>query len=181
MLRCVLYELYVLASAVQALRFDGWPSAMRYQHPTLGSFDPSKCAENAALVSFRTLHGFFYNPKSGDDFSLAQFAAFYPNWRSKMSSPPQFRGFSKGHMYNKHSIDKFIAHLTWTRINKPMCIPQPKFKRGRDDTIYNAIALCKDAKAIVEDILNAPSFPGLEKDGQGFYDLFLEAMKRMRV
>lgn len=67
MLRCVLYQMYVLASSALALQTD-WEATLRFRHPKLGEFTPSEPLRIAALISFRILYDFLYNSDSNDVF-----------------------------------------------------------------------------------------------------------------
>lgn len=176
MMRCILYEMYVLASSVLAMKTD-WSEELKFQHPKLGVFTPKESLNIAALISFRILYDFLYNTKSGDDFSIHDFRQHGAN-RPK---EPQFVGFEGGKMFTKESINKFVAHLTWARINKPQCVPQPKFRRGVRAVVSNAQKLLKDADAFVKAVSDPPN-PNrisLDRDGQGFRKMFDEALPRL--
>ena len=176
MLRCVLYQMHVLASAALALPTD-WDATLRFRHPKLGEFTPSEPLRIAALISFRIMYDFLYNSSSGDDFSIGDFGPYGAN----RPTVPQFAGFKRGTMFTKESINKFMAHMTWARINKPHCIPQPKFSRGTKSTISNARKLLKDAKQFVDEVCD-PSNPKritLDRDGEGYRKMFEEAFVRL--
>lgn len=64
MAKCVLYEAFTLAMAVQALRYDEWPTEMKYELP-VGNWTPHEDIKIAALMKIRTLYDFLYNPASG--------------------------------------------------------------------------------------------------------------------
>ncbi len=84
-------------------------------------------------------------------------------------------------MFTKQSINKYIAHLTWVRINKPECIPQPKFKRGDKAVISNAKKLLNDAVVFVKTVTDTSNsnHVKLDKDGQGYRVIFDEAFKQL--
>ncbi len=84
-------------------------------------------------------------------------------------------------MFTKESVNKFIAHLTWARINKPSCVPQPKFAAGIDATITNARLLLEDARAFVTATCDPPNANGvtLDDDGQGYRMMFEEAFAQL--
>ena len=172
-LRCVLYEMHILAASALALNTT-WKEEVTFHHPKLGTFTPSKSLEIAALVSFRSLHEFLYNPKCGEDFSIGDFGRTCPK-------SPKFDGFKRGEMFTKESINKYVVHLTWTRINKPRCIPQPKFGRAPRATIKNARKLLEDAKRFVDDVCNQakPDAILLDEDGSGYRKIFEEAFARL--
>ncbi len=176
MLRCVLYEMFVLASSAQAMQTK-WPDDLTFDHPKLGPFTPSESLKIAALISFRILYDFLYNVKSDDDFTADDFKRHGGN-RPK---EPTFAGFEPGKMFTKESINKYIAHLTWARINKPKCVPQPKFKEGDEDTISNAKILLKDARAFVSALIDTsnPKRVILDKDGQGYQAMFDHAYAQL--
>jgi hypothetical protein len=178
MLRCVLYEMFMLASDAAALR-SAWPRDMIHTHPTLGEFSPSEGLKRSALVSFRLLYDFFYNPSSGDDFSVNDFArhgAVAPKKR-------RFKGLEKGKMFTKESVNKWIAHLTWARINKPRCVPQAKFQYGDEAIVENCRRLLIDAKKFVGAVTGkkSPSPVILDADGEGYLKMFTEAEGILRV
>jgi len=178
MLRCVLYQMYVFASSALALQTD-WDATLRFRHPKLGEFTPSEPLRIAALISFRILYDFLYNPKSGDDFSVNDFASY----GAVRPTEPKFIGFKQDQMFTKESINKFMAHMTWARINKPNCIPQPKFTQGTKSTITNAQELLKDAKQFVDDVCDGanPTRIMLDRDGEGYRKIFDEAFARLLV
>ena len=84
-------------------------------------------------------------------------------------------------MFTKESINKYVAHLTWARINKPKCIPQPKFRRGDDATFTNARKLLEDARNFVNAVSDPrnPNRIELDEDGLGYRKIFKEAFDRM--
>lgn len=176
MLRCVLYQMYVLASSVLAMKSE-WSEDVKFRHPKLGVFTPNESLNIAALISFRILSDFLYNTKSDDDFSVEDFIQY----GATRPTEPQFVGFESGKMFTKESINKFVAHLTWARINKPQCIPQPKFRMGLKAMVSNAQKLLKDADALVKAVCDPanPNRISLDKDGQGFRKVFDEALPRL--
>lgn len=181
MLRCVLYEMWMLANAVQVLRKNDWPDEMIYQHPKLKQFDPSELIKRSALVSFRILLVFLYPPNEeerGDDFQLKDFSAFGADQNA--FPQPRFIGFEDGGPFTKESINKYIAHLTWTRINKSKCIPQPKFKKGTEAIVQNSRTLLNDAWRFVKTVTKHADFPPFQSDSAfGYLAMFNEAMKRL--
>lgn len=174
MLRCVLYQMYVSASSTLAMRKTDWGKELTFQHPKLGAFTPNESLRIAALISFRILYDFFYNSGSEDDFSVRDFTASRP-------TKPTFVVFEGGKMFTKESINKYIAHLTWARINKPKCIPQPRFRRDHEATILNAKMLLRDAEAFVGVVCNLsnPNRIILDKDGLGYRKIFDEAFAKL--
>ena len=115
MVRCVLYEMYMLASSSSALSYS-WPESTIYEHPKLGPFTPSEGLKRSALISFRLLREFLYNPNSLDDFSLNDFV----HCGATRPKEPAFVGLENGKGFTIKSINKWVAHLTWVRINKPV-------------------------------------------------------------
>lgn len=96
---------------------------------------------------------------------------------------PTFAGFKRGKVFTRESINKFMAHMTWARINKPHCIPQPKFSRGTKATITNARQLLKDARQFVDDVCD-PSKPNritLDRNGEGYRKIFEEAFAGLQA
>lgn len=176
MLRCVLYQMYVLASSALAMK-TAWSEELTFEHPQLGTFTPNESLKIAALVSFRILFDFLYNPKSDDDFSVNDFTIHGEN-RPSLST---FVGFEGGKMFTKESINKYVAHLTWARINKPKCIPQPKFRRGDRAIVSNAKKLLADAATFVNTVTDAtyPKHVKLDRDGQGYRAMFDKAFGQL--
>lgn len=178
MMRCVLYEMYMLASSSGALK-TSWPREMIHKHPQLGSFSPSEALKRSALISFRLLQDFLYNPNSQDDFSIDQFlpcGAIRP-------IEPAFVGLEKGKAFTRKSINKWVAHLTWVRINKPHCVPQPKFLAGSEAIVKNARLLLADAKAFVESLIDDanPNRVELDEHGRGYWEIFKEAFDTLET
>ncbi len=184
MLRCVLYEMWTLAAAVQALqeyrirKTALWPEDLTYDHPTLGPFDPSELIQRSALVSFRLLYGFLYRENSGDDFELKDFEEFAAS-RDDFAPPTFSDGFDIK-AFTTESTNKFVAHLTWTRINKSKCIPQPKFEEGVDLIARNCMLLLQDAERFVRKVSEPPNFPSLCASAEGYRIMFFETMRRIR-
>lgn len=184
MLRCVLYEMWTLASAVQALqkfrirRTAKWPEDLTYDHPELGPFDPSELIQRSALVSFRLLFGFLYREDNGDDFELKNFEGF-----GVSTDDFPVREFDDGFgntAFTTESTNKFVAHLTWTRINKSKCIPQPKFEEGVESIVTNCKLLLQDAERFVRTVTEDPTFPAICPSAHGYRTMFFETMRRIR-
>jgi len=176
MLRCVLYEMFVLASSALAMKAT-WPKELEFRHPKLGLFTPSESFKIAALISFRILYDFLYSAKSDDDFSVADFVQY----GGPSPTPPPFVGLERGKMFTKESINKYIAHLTWARINKPECVPQPKFRTGERATVVNAKKLLNDAAAFVNTVTDTsnPKRITLDRDGRGYRTMFDKAFAQL--
>jgi len=176
MAKCVLYEAFTLAMAVQALRYDAWPAQLQYELPA-GNWTPCEDIKIAALMKTRTLYDFLYNPASNDkillldDFAQFGFQQHYPD--------PGFVGFQPGRMFTKRSIHKFIAHLTKQRITKPQCIPQPKFSSGDDAIEQNALLILNDVEQFIGTLENHQDFGELDDFGQSYLQGFREARERL--
>jgi len=176
MAKCVLYEAFTLAMAVQALRYNAWPADMQYSLPR-GSWTPSEDIKIAALMKIRALYDFLYNPDSSDgirlidDFGQFGFQQHYPD--------PGFVGFQPAAMFTKRSIHKFIAHLTKQRITKPQCIAQPKFAAGDDAIEQNALLILGDVEQFISQLKNHPDFGDLDAFGRSFLLGFREARQRL--
>ena len=184
MLRCVLYEIWTLAAAVQALQHyrirkeSRWPKDSSHDHPTLGPFDPSELIQRSALISFRLLYGFLYREDNNDDFGLKDFEEFGV---SRDDFPaPEFNDAFGAKAFTTESTNKFVAHLTWTRINKSKCIPQPKFEKGVELIVENSMLLLHDAERFVRKVTEAPNFPSLCSSAEGYRAMFFETMRRIR-
>jgi len=185
MLRCVLYEMWTLAAAVQALqefrirKMARWPDQLTYDHPKLGPFDPSELIQRSAHVSFRLLFGFLYRENSGDDFELKDFEGFGV---SRDDFPaPEFDDRFGNKAFTTESTNKFVAHLTWTRINKSQCISQPKFEEGVELIVKNCKLLLQDAERFARKVSEAPSLASLCPSADGYRTMFFETVRRIRA
>ena len=184
MLRCVLYEMWTLAAAVQALqdlrirKTAQWPTELTYDHPKLGPFDPSELIQRSALVSFRLLFGFLYRENNEDDFELKDFEEFGVSGDDFLA--PDFDDGFGNKAFTTESTNKFVAHLTWTRINKSKCIPQPKFEPGVKSIVENCKRLLQDAERFVQIVSEAATFPALCPSADGYRNMFFETMRRIR-
>lgn len=177
MMRCVLYEAFGLAAAVQLLKMANWSGESCYDHPCLGRFDPSEIIKRSALISFRILYDFLYIADSHDDFQLQDFQSF--GVAQKDYPLPSFDGFEQGAAYTRDSVDKYIAHLTWTRITKSKRIPQPRFSNGTAAIIANGLLILSDAERFADTVIKHPDFPALAGDASGYLDMFRQAQERI--
>lgn len=175
-LKCVLYEAFTLAMAVQALKTITWPAETRYK-TDVGAYDPSEVVKSAALVKFRLLHGFLYLDNDTKEFRACRdFSAF------GISCPftqPSFDGFDSRGVFTRKSINRFIAHLTVQRITKPKCMPQPKFRRAEKAIIKNASLILDDVAEFAAQVIKHPTFGELDRYGKAYLEGFSEVKTRL--
>lgn len=177
-LRCVLYEAFTLAMTVHTLRVKSWPDELRYDLP-VADFDPQEVLKSAALMKIRLLYDFLYNDKTPDDFAAwRNFSCYGFN---QPLPKPALVGLQGGDMFTRKSINKFVAHLTKARITKPKCMPQPRFQKGLQATLDNAMLILRDVDSFATKVVDHNDFPGLEDWGQSFLDGLRCALTRMNA
>ena len=196
--RCVLYDMFTLALALQTLEQTTWPHDLCYElfsrsdpQYEQGRFDPGEVVKIAALVKTRILYDFLYTENSGDDFQAAAVPLHLRNGKSAQDfsaygvTQTDFKNKSEvdqlanEHVFTKQAISKYVAHLLEERILKPKCIPQVKFAEGRKETIKVATLILKDTTTFIEKVVNHPEFPGLTDWGKGYWNAYQEVMRRI--
>ena len=198
-LKCILYDMFSLALAIQALARTDWPPSMRYElfppqdskHKG-GQFDPDEALKIAALVKIRILYDFLYNPCSGDDFQalplsqcgrtqnkLPQDFSQYGVDGSRFTNKSEIDRLADEKTFTKKSVSKYVAHLVEERILKPECIPQLKFTAGRKTVTKVALLVLEDALRFVEQVVEHTDFPGHTDWGTGYEKATREAIGRI--
>lgn len=176
-LRCVLYEAFTLAITVQTLLEFGkkpWPAKLCYEL-RVDDFDPQEVLKTAALMKIRLLSDFLYSDKEVDDFDISK---DFSRYGFDEPLTPKLVGLHGG-VFTKKSINKFVAHLAKARIEKPKCIPQPRFEKANQATLKNAMLILHDVKSFASQVESHQDFPGLEDWGQSFLDGLRTALARM--
>ena len=179
-LKCVLYEAFTLAIALRALESNLWPEEMRYDVP-VGQFDPREVMKHAALMEIRLLYDFLYSSDSEDDFAVSKNFSRYGY--TQPLATPNWTGLDGGSMFTRTSINRFVAHLTKSRITKPVCTPQPELGEGLRATARNARRILKDVEAFANRVVAHPDFSGLDEDEWGCSYLrgFRTALERLNL
>jgi len=195
--RCVLYEMFTLALAVQTLRHGQWEAPFHYalfdeadSEYKKGLFSPEEVAKTAALIKVRILYDFLYASHSDDDFQATAVIAV-----GNKRTPSDFSGYGitpaafknqatikqleDGLILTRRSINKFVAHLVEERMLKPHCIPRPIFSRGKETTIKVARLILEDAEAFVRAVTNPPNDLKLDNWGRGYWKAYQEAIARI--
>ena len=162
-LRCLVYDLYVLATAIDLLRNSE-------------DFGQTEALKTAGLVKMRAIHNFFF-AKCQDSIKMTFFDRYSP---CKPQESP-FAGDVEQWL-TKQSIDTFVIHLDKARVTKKLekddessgkkkgdDLPQPKFDRGSHAVIGASIQLMIQAHDFVDSILHHPDFPPLSFFGQKYW------------
>jgi len=151
-LRCVLYEMVVLALALVQLKSRG----VRLLDETSGQtlpFGEEQTAHEAASLTCRVLIDFLYpERKKGND----------------TSTPTDLKELYK-------SLNKWAAHLDWKRVKKSKEYPQsyPEVLLEHGPTIL------AEASRFVDDCINNYQYKLTSPNAEQYYNKFLELKTRL--
>lgn len=146
-LRCVLYEMVVLALALVQLK----KKAAKFKDATSGKelpFGEEQTAHEAASMTCRVLIEFLYPKvkKSEDTSTPRKLAKLYK------------------------SLNKWSFHLTWKRVEKskgyPQSYPEELLKHGPE--------VLSDANSFVEECVNKYNYRLTSPNARPYYNKFLE-------
>lgn len=158
-LRCLIYDLYVLATAIGELE-------------KTDDYGLGEVYKTAAQLKLRAVHDFFFRPGAMDSIKLSMFDCYTP-------MAPQANPLTTNDWLTLQSIHTFVVHLDTARVTKKYAkddpltgakkgdpLPQPKFNRGDQAVIDASKQLMEQAKTFVESIMNHKEFPGLDSLGR---------------
>lgn len=158
-LRCVIYDLFVLAKATDKLIEES-------------DHGLTEVYKTAALVKLRSVYDFFYRPDVTDSIKLIMFNCYSPKKPTSISDEWDT-------WLNHQSINTYIVHLDVERVTKDS--PQPKFNRGNRAILRTAVALMKDAREFVGSVLSNDEFAGLNGLGKRWWNQFNSVLNRLEV
>ena len=161
-LRCLIYDLYVLATAVREVE-------------TTTDYALNEIYKAAALLKLRAVHDFFFRLNASDSIKLSMFKCYNP-------TTPQWNPLNRNTWLTRQSINTYVAHLDKARVTKKYeredrstgkkkgdSPPQPKFDRGDRAVINASKQLMGQAKEFVESVLTHKEFAGLNDRGKGYW------------
>ncbi len=155
-LRCLIYDLYVLASAVSEMK-------------ETDNYALTEVYKTAAQLKLRAVHDFFFRPKAQDSIKLNMFDCYGP-------MKPKKNPLNKNAWLTLQSIQTYVVHLDKARVTKKYekddklsgakkgdNLPQPKFDKGNQSVIDASKKLMEQAKEFVESVLKHKDFPGIDR------------------
>lgn len=156
-LRCVIYDLYVLALATEAMVEES-------------DQGPSEVNKTAALVKLRAVYDFFHRPSVKDSIKVAMFDRYSPK-------KPLSSGTKWSTWLTHQSINTYIVHLDIERVTKVYA--QPKFNRGELAVMQTALGFMKDAQQFVASVMQHPDSVDLNDRGMRWWNEFNDALPRL--
>jgi len=152
-LRCVLYEMVVLAMALLQLKKKSEKMKVRSSGESL-PFGQEQTAHEAASMTCRVLIEFLYPKRQGKKGS---------------SAPKDLRTFND-------SLNKWAFHLTWKRVKKSkdylQSYPAELLKRGPE--------VLEEARIFVEDCVKKYHYKLTSPNAAAYYDKFLELYSKVK-
>lgn len=151
-LRCILYEMVVLALALVQLKNSG--KKLRCQ--TSGKelpFGEEQTAQEAASLTSRLLIEFLY-----PDVKKRK--------EEDSSTPEKLRKFHK-------SLHKWAAHLTWKRVKKSETYPQTY----PEELLKHGPTILSEAEKFVDDCMNKYGYELTSPNAEPYYHKFQELKK----
>lgn len=174
-LRCVIYDLYILAVSVENLKKSK-------------DFALTEVFKTSGLLKLRAIHHFFFPPrKCRDSIKLNMFDCYNPK-----NPTDKTLDASVEEWLTMQSIHTYCVHLDKERVTKKFKeddeesgkkkgdpLPQPKFKQGNHAVIEATIKLMTQAYDFVDSILRHPDFQGLNYFGQFYWRGFTSTLDRL--
>lgn len=157
-LRAVIFDAVVLATALEALNQD------RYPKYDVGRGE-NQLAVETALIKFRSLYDFLFGASGNkDDLTVVNLGCTAP--KSEIPSGKSFRT----------SVNKYSAHLTWTRISEQS--DDASLQRSRSLQAPCEFVLTEAWRTICEAISNGYQ---LNTWGQKYYDALKTLMSSRKA